>query len=435
MSSIDRITLLRALGGQQASKRFFVATNGSVGISSYGKAKHFQADEIPVTNIADLHRVLVRLEQFPAIFAIRGALIPGVNPACVLRRKAGKGSAFCETPRSWVMLDVDGLTLPAVTSVLDDPQGAAQAVLDHLTEKAPELAGVTAIVCHSSSAGLAELAAAEAVAGLAPRWGSVAKTGVSAHVWYWLRRPLGERELKAWISSLAARGLKVDQATVQTVQPHYVAAPVFAPPLRDPLAGRRTILMLGGDDEAELVIPAVEQHKHTPDGVSHAKSGLFRGAGYRDYIEQIGGALGFYAPIKSAIGSCILYHKSEGDFEQLKVAIRERIDRADPAHRAPADIARYQSDEFLDGLIAWTLEQERTKPAQPTPPPTSHRLPPYFAEPAEAREDALARQTALISDTVRDAALRAGINRQVAAAAKADAKKWAERNPKDAADD
>jgi hypothetical protein len=52
---------------------------------------------------------------------------------------------------------------------------------------------------------------------------------------------------------MAIRGLQLDQATVRTVQPHFVAAPVFAPPLQDPLAGRRIWLVQGEVDEAELV--------------------------------------------------------------------------------------------------------------------------------------------------------------------------------------
>ena len=87
------------------------------------------------------------------------------------------------------------------------------------------------------------------------RWDGVAKRGVAAHVWLWLQKPVGEGALKRWMVALAAGGLKLDQSTNRTVQPHYCAAPVFEMPLRDPLAGRRTVLVEGWADAAELRIP------------------------------------------------------------------------------------------------------------------------------------------------------------------------------------
>ena len=436
MTEVDHITLLRAHGGQLASKRFFQATNGSIGTSGYGNAKHFQAAEVPVANIADLHRVLVDLEACSTAFAIRGALVPGTNPERVLRRKSGKGAVFYEKPRRWVMLDIDGITLPSVTSVLDDPEGAAQAVVDYLAEKAPDLAGVTAVVGFSSSAGLAELAAAEATFGMPPRWQNVAKTGISAHVWVWLKAPLGERELQIWVASLAARGLQLDQATVRTVQPHYVASPVFDPPLQDPLTSRRVWLVQGEVEEAELVIPTFEGRRHSDGGASPARSKYFggEGGGYLGYVQQIGATSGFHDLIIAAVGSFVSQFGPEGDYRHLKSAIRAQIDRADPGHRPPAKIERYRSEKFLDDLIMWTLERERNKPTKLPVPPGSHRLPAYFAPPAEPREAALARQGNLIAATVHDAAQRAGIRREVAAAIEAEEAAWAANHSDDDAD-
>ena len=235
----DCITILRS-AKRRLTKQYAAASNGTVTVQGYDRAKYFSVETVRLDGIEGLHRRLLRLETNSSACVIRGEPIASDLPF-VRRQKHGSGAAFAEVPRSWVMLDVDGLDLPGV-SVLEDPQGAAAAVLARLAASAPELADVSAIVQFSSSAGIRELAAIERANGLPDRWPTkITERGtISAHVWYWLNSPLGEAELLRWREKVLSAGLEVDTATLRTVQPQYTGAPLFNAPLKDPLAGRRT---------------------------------------------------------------------------------------------------------------------------------------------------------------------------------------------------
>ena len=140
------ITILRAHDGKRLAKLFTTATNGVVIKRDYDGATWFSAEAAPVAGIRDVYTVLRRIEPDRGVCAIRGALVDGTYPARVRRKKNGAGAPFVETPRHWLMLDVDGIPLPAGTSVLDDPADAARGLLDLLAAHAPELEGVTAVV-------------------------------------------------------------------------------------------------------------------------------------------------------------------------------------------------------------------------------------------------------------------------------------------------
>src|SRR4051794_5830211 len=147
------------------------------------------------------------------------------------------------------MIDADKVPLPPGSSVIADPQDVARYLLELFAGFAPELEDVTAVVQFSSSAGLEEMAEAEAAAEMTPRWGGAFKpgSGISAHLWIWLEEPQDGAAPGRWAKAINARvGHKaIDPATLRTVQPHYTAPPTFGAGLRDPLPGRRTVLVRG----------------------------------------------------------------------------------------------------------------------------------------------------------------------------------------------
>jgi hypothetical protein len=390
----DHITILRAHDGKRLAKMFATATNGVVIKHDYDGATWFSAEAAPVAGIRDVHAVLRCIEADQSACVIRGALADGADPACVRRKKNGPDAPFVETPRRWLMLDIDGVPLPAGTSVLDDPADAARGLLDLLAAHAPELEGVTAVVQFSSSAGLDELAAAEAAAGMPARWDGVSKRGVSAHVWVWLQTPVGELALKRWMVALASGGLKLDPATNRTVQPLFCAAPVFQPPLRDPMAGRRTILVEGWADAAELRIPdaAARGAYAAGDGTGTACASH----DYEGFLAAIGGANGFRAPMLRAVLAFLAANWPASDVAVLKADIRARIKAADPGSRSDATLETYAGDAHLDQMIAWSREREQEKrdeakaaaehPVEPTFPDRSVTL----EEAMRLADDALA---------------------------------------------
>lgn len=401
---IDSLTILHAHSGRRLGKLFTTATNGIVVKRDYDCATWFTAEAANVTGIRDVLTVLRRLETERYACVIRGALAEGIDPQRVRRKKVGAGSSFVECARRWLMLDVDGIPLPAGTSIIESPTDAAHALLDLLAAHAPELEGVTAIVQFSSSAALDELAAAEAAAGMAVRWDGVVKRGVAAHVWLWLSKPTDEAELKRWMAKLAASGLEIDHCTNRTVQPHYTAAPIFEAPLRDPLAGRRTVLIEGWADEAELQIPDIGASSYsTGVGTSTA----YATADYGGFLAGIGGAHGFRNPMLRAVLTFLAANWPAIDVATLKADIRAGIKAADPGRRPDAVLATYASDAHLDQMIAWAREREQEnrakakaaaeQPVEPTFPDRSVTL----EDAVQLANDALAVFAARVADGER----------------------------------
>ncbi len=361
---MDHLTLLRAHNGKRMAKRLTIGGNNAIDMVSYDKATWFSAEAVPVAGIRDIADLLRRLENRRDACAIRGEPLPGTDLSRLRRKKEEHGGVFAERPRRWMMVDIDGVVpLPPGCSVLGDPAEAARVVLDVLVAHAPELEGVTAVVQFSTSAALDEMAegalAASEHTGRRYDWSKVVKPGVSAHVWLWLAAPRGEAELKRWTAKVTAAGLKLDANMTQTVNVHYVAAPVFSAPLRDPLAGRRTVLIEGLQDEAELEVPdrAPPRGKGAEGG---AGTNARAGRGLLGHLDAIGPE-GFHLPLLRAISAFVAQNWPDPDIDALKEELRTRIWTADPGPRSEREIADRASDRHLDGLIAWAMGQERAK--------------------------------------------------------------------------
>jgi hypothetical protein len=252
----------------------------------------------------------------------------------------------------------------------------ALALRDLLAAAVPDLADVSCVVRLSASAGLRDVAHAEADAAGRSRWSGVAKAGISGHVWVWLKTPREEPELRRWVASVNANvGWKIlDAAIVGTVQPIWTAAPRFEGHLCDPLLGERTHFFPGQHAAADLVIPPEEPPRpRRARGASNAsdKSASAQSAvqsrdetdtarGFEERLAKIG-ACGFHPAIVSCVGAWVAERGLDADLEELKSRLRAQIQSADPGGRTPTYIARCCSDTYLDGLIAWTLDRERNQ--------------------------------------------------------------------------
>ena len=343
------VTVLTSRSGQALAKVYAPATNGTVGKKDFVLVRQYSAREASLGGIADLHRLLIELERTPASCIIRGQAKPDINLANTRRC----GAAFDEVPRRWLMLDLDGVPMPPGGSVLDSPHDTARGVLDLLAGAAPDLDGVTAIVQFSASAGLNELAEAEAVAGLPPQWDGVAKDGISVHVWFWLSAEHGASDLTRWAKGVNERAgyTLIDPATTRTVQIHYTAGPVFNGGLIDPLAGRRTLLLPGLDNAATLVIPDVVPR--APYAPGQAPTGL----DYSQCLDAIGGVGGFHGPILRAVLRGVTEAWPHVNREAIIDAIAGRVLAADPGGRTASDVARYGSSPFITAIIGWAVEK------------------------------------------------------------------------------
>ncbi|MBC4018725.1 hypothetical protein [Siccirubricoccus deserti] len=365
MPPSDSLTILRPVDHRRMmAKEYAISPNGMVVKREFTEPKHFSVTRREVDGIEALHTALVEIERDPRACVIRGEPRPDTDLTRTRRVKKGEAATFDDVPRRWIMVDADKVPLPAGTSVIDDPADVARFLVELFAGFAPELEGVTAVVQFTASAGIGEMAEAEAAAGMKPRWAGVSKpgSGTGAHLWFWLTEPQGEAALIRWANAINAKvGHKaIDPMGLRTVQPHYTAGPVFGAGLRDPLAGRRTVLVWGSADAATLEIPAEPVRPVYRPGAGSGTSAA--GIGFPALLARIGDLVhGFHGPINAAIASYIATNWPNPDVDALIELLRGRILSADPGGRSSAEIERYADPGNLRARIEWTMDREREK--------------------------------------------------------------------------
>lgn len=286
-----------------ATKRWYL--QGGVQCEPYGSGKWFAHSTYPVCGVESLYSLLYGLEIEYHTFAIRGALARGVSGERVRRTctaREGLPAQFIETPRRWMMLDLDGLDAPDVP--------AAITLL-------PEcLHGVTCVVQHSSSAGF--------------------RPGLRGHLWYWLDRPVGERDLRAWAAAVNDRaGRKIiDPSVFGTVQPHYTAGPYIEEGVVDPMFGRPRVYLLEGTRGAVSL----------PIDVAVGRD--WRAALRRLHDPR---NVGIHDAIRDAAGAYFLTQGAAADETVLREALTEAIEIASELqHRSDYGQAEVEK-EITDG--------------------------------------------------------------------------------------
>ena len=346
LSPMSAVTILRAHNAV-ATKRFYLGRNGAVSKTNYANAKWFAVETTPVAGIADLAALLARLEHATDRFIVRGSLLPDAKPARCRRLvhpdpRTGDAATFAPEARPWALIDMDGIEAPAACDPTIDPEDGIEHLIGLLP---PEFHDATCWWQWSSSQGFKG-------------------DTLSAHLWFWLDRPIADTDLRRWAETFNhAHGKMIDPALFNAVQPHYTAGPIFDG-VPDPLS-RRSGLREGLDDAVALVLPGP---KPVPARVNAAAMG-HAGIGFEGFVTMIGSEAGFRRPVTSAIASWIAINGTDADTETLKHRLRAAIHDADPGPRSQADIERYASDRWLDGIIGWVVARESEVPTpQPVEP-------------------------------------------------------------------
>lgn len=335
----DFVTILRTHQKRNGSIRPATKTLSQRSDGTWLKTKLYIAGtvfhytSVPVTDIYSLFDVIVEASNDPTAFIIRGGLKNGVDPSRPVNRRwydrPGDPAHFEEVPRQWAMLDFDNVAANDNIDLIDDPESAVEGVIyDHLPGVYRDVSCVWQL---SSGAG------------------STDPDGtLSAHLWFWLDRPWSNEELKLFH---AAHAPSVDKTLFRTVQPHYIANPVFQKPFIDPLP-RRIGLM-----QREFGVLTLPQIDLTAPIYQKAREGLTGNVrGFEAKLELLGdgpGLNGFNDVITPATAAYVCKRfPHEINYETIKRIIREAIDKA-PIRitRDPADIARYKSDQYLDESI------------------------------------------------------------------------------------
>jgi hypothetical protein len=227
-----------------ATKTWFLDGTGRMQCVDYGCGEYFSTFELNITGLEGLYWALASVSQEPHAFIIRGKKLPNANPQHLRRAKNpknGQAPGFYEVGRRWLTIDADSVDVP-----FDPlrPEVSAAAVVSKLVSVCEAFAGCSYVWQLSSSAGI--------------------KSGFRGHLWFWIDHPCGQKELETWGSGINDRaGCKlIDTAVFRTVQPIYVADPIFGQGMgTDPLKGRRLGFVRGNRECVSLPVSTA----HGPD--------------------------------------------------------------------------------------------------------------------------------------------------------------------------
>ncbi len=228
-----------------ATKRWHLGPDNKPKVDDYGRGKRFACHVFPVDGFDQLAGILESLRTEPHAFVIRGEPIPGRDLIEITRTskpKDGEPPSFREIPRRWLMVDCDQtLTREDVQDLdISRPEDCETGINRLLAALPIELRQASCFWQLSSSAGF--------------------KPGIRAHLWFWLDRPMSERELTRWaenVNDLAGRRL-IDPAPFRTVQPNYTADPILDIGVSDPV-GQRSGRLIGTPC---LALPKVSERKN-----------------------------------------------------------------------------------------------------------------------------------------------------------------------------
>lgn len=223
------MTILWSAAGLLATKRHCRDASGVINTDDYGKETWWLPEIAPPSNFGEMVDRLNRGLDEPPALAVRGAPKAGIDISRPIARKSnGPDATIEDVPQHFLHVDIDCIDEPHL-DVVNRPDEARQHALGVIAKFAPELIGAACWMSWSSSAGVHD------------------KTRVKLHVWYWLAQPYTCAQLKLWGKQVNARaGFKlVDLALFQSVQPNYIARPLFEG-MDDPFPGGARAVVIEG---------------------------------------------------------------------------------------------------------------------------------------------------------------------------------------------
>ncbi len=192
----DTITILHAQSSRAKCAKVLHADGTTAQKVNPGSL--FLFENYPLSDLADLHALLQKLQSDQRAFIIRGSLHPDRD---LNQPQPRRLSHVEDKPHHWLCLDFDEIEAPPGLEPTD-PASVALLVRERLPT---EFHHSAFIIQWSSSAGT-------------PKAGRLVK----AHVWFWLATVASCASLKPWVASIGA-----DPALFTPVQPHYTASTVF----------------------------------------------------------------------------------------------------------------------------------------------------------------------------------------------------------------
>lgn len=225
-----------------ATKRWFLNPDGSVRVEPARLSSQVKIFAAKIADIREAYEVLSEAAQDPMMFMMRGKVKPEFAALTWGNKRKndhdGKFPPMMEDASNQLLpFDLDDA--PAPEGWEADPEGTiVWAVREYLPEKFHNAA-----FCYELSSSS----------------GSGKKKGLNVHLYFYLSKPALGKDLEAWLERAGAK--HIDVSVLRTVQPMYIAAPVLAPGITDPFAGRRRGLVIEGRAlEVDIDVTAIVEN-------------------------------------------------------------------------------------------------------------------------------------------------------------------------------
>lgn len=242
--AVETVTILKCRSANtKANKTFEALQDGTIRKISFSAGKHFNYEVQEMSNLDDLHNLLLQLSKEPTKFIIRGK--PKPDAKTTVRRKIHPpDAAFDPEPRYWVVLDIDKLKCPEHMNPAKNPNEVVRWALEALP---PPFRKARCIHKFSSSQNVPS------------EVGEEPDPNVSLHLGFWCNRKVSDAEWKRYFK---ANSSPVDTSLFSAVHIHYIADPEFIG-FDDPLPQRIGIF----ENEIDVLevppIPEEEAKKRT----------------------------------------------------------------------------------------------------------------------------------------------------------------------------
>lgn len=215
----ETVTILKCRpANTKANKTFEAMKDDTIRKISFTAGRYFNYEVEEVSNLDELHNLILKISKEPKKFIIRGKPKPDAK-ATVRRKIHPPDASFDPEPRYWVILDIDKLKCPEHMDPAKNHEEVVQWALEALT---PPFRKVRCIYKFSSSQNVPR------------RVGEQPDPNVSLHLGFWCNRRVSDAEWKRYFK---AHPGPVDQSLFSAVHIHYIADPEFIG-LDDPLPQR-----------------------------------------------------------------------------------------------------------------------------------------------------------------------------------------------------
>jgi hypothetical protein len=284
----DFITVLTAAEKSKVlTKRISLGADGNPVIRDYDDVKRFaRFEKVAVGGLDDIAKVIdsAGSNTVAVIGEPTDAAVMGARRLMYDDPRTGDRATLAATKHCYLLIDIDSAPCPEGLDPIADPEAAVKHVVRH--DLPPEMHDRDVYWQLTSGAGF--------------------KSGIRLRLCFWLDRPLWCKEMKEWVGGLDY----VDGAIYTPNQPIYVAKPILAKGLTDPVP-RRSGICRGTYRTVSPPDPILSPHPQPGGGGPKHNDfeGTANGAkGYAYWCKRIGDHAdgeGFHEPIKKAIGSYV----------------------------------------------------------------------------------------------------------------------------------